>query len=72
MTETSKQKIIRHAKSFAITFLSVFLATFAGLFEVAVQNETAMTWTFIGSLLAASFASGIRHIFKILNETYNG
>ena len=64
MTKKQKGELKRHLISFAVTFISAFLA-FIGM-ELAV--DTLSSSDAIYALLAGGGMAGLRAVIKVLNE----
>jgi len=66
--ETGKQKLIRHAVSFCITFFAAALLAFIASLLGAIDTGEALTSTLFFSLASGAFMAGLRAILKFLQE----
>jgi len=66
--ETWSDKLLRHAISFGITFLSAGIAVFAITADAALANGESISAALLMTSGAAGVVAGVRAVLKILKE----
>ncbi|RLI72242.1 MAG: hypothetical protein DRP02_02190 [Candidatus Gerdarchaeota archaeon] len=67
--ESLKQKLVRHAKSAAVTFFSTFALSFFVLLQGVLEGgEIVMTSAILVSLLTSAALTASRAVVKLITE----